>query len=256
MNEAPVLADAAAEPLDRTALVNDLADRDRLADLGEVVGPVTHEFNNFLNTLMLQVAVMEMTVPEAVKAELRGMKRQAKQVAAVVKHLQQYRRRVGTAPPADLSRAAACAVEAIERAPGRPAGGPRIRRAGAATADDVPVRLNLAAGLPLVSGPAADLQRMCRFLLGSAAWVVAGNGSLTLMTMPAAGGVVLRLEAAGAAAGSLARLLDGPVASEGAHGLEFAASQSVVRRLGGSIRAEPIPDGEAVVIELPAAPGE
>ena len=64
------------------------------------------------------------------------------------------------------------------------------------------------------------------------------------------------MDAVGATGGSLARLLDGLVASDGAHGLEFAACQAVVRRLGGSMRAEPIPDGEAVVVELPAAPVE
>jgi C4-dicarboxylate-specific signal transduction histidine kinase len=45
------------------------------------------------------------------------------------------------------------------------------------------------------------------------------------------------------------------VATDGAYGLELAACQSLVRRLGGSLRAEAMPGGEAVVVELPAAPG-
>jgi hypothetical protein len=32
-----------------------------------------------------------------------------------------------------------------------------------------------------------------------------------------------------------------------------AACQSLVRRLGGAVRAEPVPGGEAVIVELPAA---
>jgi signal transduction histidine kinase len=256
--EAPTLAAvarAAAEVLDRAALAAELADRESLADLGEVVGPVTHEFNNFLNTLMLQVAVMEMTVPETVRAELQGVKRQGKQVAAMVKQLQQYRRRRcgADAQPADLNRGAADAAAAAERAPADPNGGPRVRPAADADEGDVGLRLDLAADLPLVPGPAADLRRLCRFLLTGAAWAVAGGGSLILATRPAGAGAALRMEAAGAATGALARMLEGPVGLEGGHGLELAACQSLVRRLGGSLRAEPLPGGEAIVVELPAA---
>ena len=107
----------------------------------------------------------------------------------------------------------------------------------------------------VVSGPAADLRRLCRFLVAGAAWAVAGGGSLTLATKPAGEGAALRLEAAGAADGSLTRLLDGPVVTDGAYGLELAACQSLVRRLGGGLRAEAVPGGEAVVVELPAAAG-
>src|SRR5438128_12614860 len=112
MSEAQEPAEnAATESLDRAALLEELADRDWLADLGEIVGPVTHEFNNFLNTLMLQVAVIEMTAPDALKRELEGVKRQSKQVAAVVRQLQQYRRRrAGNVPPVCLNQAAKAAV--------------------------------------------------------------------------------------------------------------------------------------------------
>jgi signal transduction histidine kinase len=256
--DAPALsaaAHAAAEALDRTALADELADRDWLADLGEVVGPVTHEFNNFLNTLMLQVAVMEMTAANGVKSELQGLKRQGKQIAGVVRQLQQYRRRRGGDPqPADLSRAALAAAEAIELAPCRPEGSPRVHRDAAAEPGIVPLRLDLADRLPLVSGPAADLRRLCRFLLSGAAWAVAGGGSLTLTTTRSDGGATLRLDVAGAAGGALRHLLDGPVATDGCHGLELAACQSLVRRLAGSMHAEEIPGGEAIVVDLPAAP--
>jgi hypothetical protein len=246
-------ARAAAEALDRSALADEVADRDWLADLGEIVGPVTHEFNNFLNTVMLQAAVMEMSAPANLKVELQSLKSQGKQVARVVKQLQQYRRRPAKPAPADLNRAAEAAAEAVEQAPTRPDSGPRVRRAGSAGTDDVPLRLSLAGGLPLVSGPAADVRRLCRFLLTTAAWTVAGDGSLCLTTCPADGGAILRLEVAGAASRALAQLLDGPIDTEGIHGLELAACQSLMRRLGGSMRTELISGGEALVVELPAA---
>jgi hypothetical protein len=99
------------------------------------------------------------------------------------------------------------------------------------------------------------LRRLCRFLVGGATSAVAGRGSLDLATAPAGDGAALRLEAPGAPDGALARLLDGPIAADGAHGLELAACQSLVRRLGGAVRTEPVPGGEAVVVELPAASG-
>jgi signal transduction histidine kinase len=230
--DAPALvavAHAAGESLDRIVQADETADRDWLADLGEVVGPVTHEFNNFLNTLMLQVAVMEMTAPDALKVELQGLKRQGRQAAGVIRLLQQYRRRkAGTASPADLSRAAA-----------------------AAAAGDASLQLDLADGLPLVSGPATDLRRLCRFLLTGVS-AISGGGTRVLMTKRDGDGVVLRLEVTGVTGGSLARSLDGPVGTEGTYGLELAACQSLVRRLGGAVRVEPMANGEAIVVELPA----
>jgi signal transduction histidine kinase len=233
---------------------DETADLVRLADVGEIVGPVTHEVNNFLNSLMLQLAVMELNASDAVQAELQGLKRQGKQVAALVRQMQQYRRGCGTArPSADLGSEAGAAAEAIGRAPTPSDGRPRIRPAAAAASDEVPLRLRLTDGLPAVPGPAADLRRLCRFLVSGVSWSVAGGGVILLSTAPAGDGVALRVEAIGAAAGSLAGMLEGPVNAEGPNGLEIAACQSIVRRLGGSIRAEPTPDGEALVVELPAA---
>jgi signal transduction histidine kinase len=249
------IARVVAEALDRAAATDELADRDRLADVGEIVGPVTHEFNNFLNTLMLQLAVMEMSAGDAAKAELQGLKRQGKRMATIIRQLQLHRRqRSDAAAPADLNRAAETAVDDVERKSDEWEAGPRLRRPGSARSEDVLVRLRLDHGLPLVSGPAADLRRLCRFLLTGAAPTIAGGGSLVLTTAPAGGGVTLRVEAIGASGGSLARLLDGS-GGEGINGLELAAAQSLVRRLSGSMRTEPAADGEAIVVELPAANG-
>jgi hypothetical protein len=237
----------------------ELAEVEWLADLGEIVGPVTHEFNNFLNTLLLQVAVLDMSAPEGLKAELATIRRQGREMAAVVKHVQQLRRRRrGEARPAELNRALTETVAALATRPAGGESGPRLRRADGDTAEpgDVVLRLRLGAGLPRAAAGSPDLRRLCRFLVGGTAWVVAGGGELTVATDVTGAGLMLRLEVSGAAAGALARLLEGPLASEGTHGLELAACQSLVRRLGGTLRAEPGPNGrEAVVVELPAARG-
>lgn len=247
------IARVIADVIDRAAVADELADREWLADVGEIVGPVTHEFNNFLNTLMLQLAVMEMSAGDALKAELQGLKRQSKRVAAVIRQLQQHRRQRSCDPaPADLNRAAQAAADDVERKSDEWEAGPRLRRPGSAGPEDVLVRLRLAHGLPLVAGPAADLRRLCRFLLIGAAPAISGGGSLVLTTAPTGRGVSLRVEAIGATGGSLARLLDGS-GGEGIDGLELAAAQSLVRRLSGSMRSESTADAEAIVVELPAA---
>ena len=41
-----------------------LEELQRLADLGEIAGPLAHEVNNFLNVLALNVAVLEQLLPE------------------------------------------------------------------------------------------------------------------------------------------------------------------------------------------------
>jgi hypothetical protein len=239
---------------DPSAAADESADREWLADVGEIVAPLAHEVNNIHNTLMLQLAVMEISAPDALKAELQGLKRQGKQLAAVVRQVQLYRRRCGAGrPPADLNVAAADAADAVARAPVTGDGRPRLKPAASAGPDEVPLRLRFGDGLPPAPGPAADLRRLCRFLLCGAAWSVAGGGVILLSTAPAGDGVSLRVEAIGAAGGTLAGLLDGPVNADGPQGLEIAACQSIVRRLGGSIRAEPTPDGEAIVVELPGA---
>ena len=248
------VADAAAAVLDREFLATELADREASADVGEIVGPVSHEFNNFLNTVMLQVAIMEMSASAAAKADLLALKRQSKVVAGVVKQLQRYRRRAGDGPvPADLNRAATAAADAIEE---RPVGHDQqllVRPSAAAGPDDISLRLCLANGLPPVPGPAADLQRLCRFLLTGSARAVGPGGMLTLTTTPTDPGAGLRLEAIGGPAGTLTRALELPLGSDGGYAFELAACQSIVRRMGGTIRTEALADSEAIVIELPPA---
>src|SRR5262245_37317787 len=94
----------------------ELAEVGWLADLGEIVGPVTHAFNNFLNTLLLQVAVLDASLPEGLKAELTTIRRQGREIANMVRQVQQYRRRRRTGPKrTDLNDAAETAAEELVR---------------------------------------------------------------------------------------------------------------------------------------------
>src|SRR5438132_2851322 len=129
----------------------DLADLEALANVGEIVGPVTHEFNNLLNTLMLQIAVMEQTAPNGLRDELAGLKQHGRAAAALIRLVQQYRRQAPPeAPPRDLNEAVTAVVAAVEAGPLPPG---------------VKVCFMPGSDLPAVRVAAADLKRLLTFLL-------------------------------------------------------------------------------------------
>ncbi len=200
-------------------------DRDWLMRLGEVVGPVTHEFNNFLNTLLLQIAVMELTAPDSVRAELATIRTQSKSIAALTRVLQQYRRAHRPEPgPVDLNAEVRAAATGREQ-------------------------LDLADGLPRVLGYGPDVRRLAGFLMAGAAAL--SNGPIVVRTAATETSVTLTVEVTGGAnPGRFAAVVEGPtIPLQEPHALELAACHSLTRRLNGALRCE----GTAVTAELPVA---
>lgn len=64
MRLADALAALEVQESQRAVLQAELDELDALATFGELAGPMVHEFNNLLNVLLLQVAVLEHTLPE------------------------------------------------------------------------------------------------------------------------------------------------------------------------------------------------
>ena len=127
----------------------DLADLEALANVGEIVGPVTHEFNNLLNTLLLQIAVLEQTAPNGLRQELAGLKQHGKAAAALIRQVQQYRRHLIEAakPTTDAQRleallGAGAAPQTLQRVAEEAA---RNDRALAAAMKNAPQRAQLEA---------------------------------------------------------------------------------------------------------------
>ncbi len=251
-----------AQPVPAGAALEDLR---RLADAGEIAGPLAHEVNNFLNVLVLNVAVLEQVMPEAQRGELQQIRRQGVAVAELVRQFQLCRRRPPLPlEPLDLHQilhevlsALAAAAPELGQAPPihvvRP-GGP------AAAPGTVPVVLELAADLPPVLGLAADLRRLLSFLLANAAAASARiDGRVRVRTGRGANGVLLRVEDGGPLVDvdRLAHFFDASVpAREGVNRLELAACKALARRLQGKIEAQPcLEAGAAVVVELKTAGG-
>jgi C4-dicarboxylate-specific signal transduction histidine kinase len=215
----------------------ELADLEALANVGEIVGPVTHEFNNLLNTLLLQIAVLEQTAPNGLREEIAGLKQHGRAAAALIRLVQQYRRQASPeAPQGDLNEAAAAAVAAVQSGPLPP---------------EVKVGFTPAEGLPLARAAVADLKRLLTFLLGNAA--MSGCSEVAVRTELRDNRVAVVVDVTGCApdATFLERLTSPTVsARDGAAGLELAAARSLVRRLGGNFSAEANDSGARVAVEL------
>ena len=182
-------------------------------NLGALMGPVVHETSNFLNGLLLHVALLESTVPVEARADLEDIRRQGAKLGAIMRLLQQRRQPRDTGKPVDWNE---------------------IIRANA-----VDCKLSLASDLPQVPGPPEEVDRFVRFLLPAAK-------ATAISTRKDGAFALCELECAVDIAGLIESRSIEP---ECEHALEIAACQAIVRRRGGTLRA----DNGVVVVTLPLA---
>jgi signal transduction histidine kinase len=239
-------------------------EQDRLAALAALAGPVSHEFNNFLNAVVLQIAVLQQKAPANVRDDLADLRRQGKRMANLVQCWQNYRQGSQPTPyPVDLGTLVREEVEAICRrtqANGVLVGevglqmegssGPPLDRAAH-------VRLSLAPNLPSVNVVAGDLRVLVRFLVTNAAAAITElPGLVEVRTESASDQAVLIVADTGPAVAPemLPRLFDPfEEVREGPNPLELFACESLVRRrLQGRLEAQPGPaGGVAMVVRFP-----
>src|SRR5262245_52658246 len=123
----------------------ELDEETRIADIGELAGPVAHESNNFLNVVLLQVALMEPDVSEAVRGQLQVIRRQGAEFKALVQEFHARRHRLLPTPRAvDLNALLRHALAQLSPAPAE-------------------LVLNLSADLPPVYASPTDVKRLVNF---------------------------------------------------------------------------------------------
>jgi signal transduction histidine kinase len=216
--------------------------QENLADVGEIAATVSHEFNNWLNTVLLHVAILEREMPEKFRADLGEIRRQGAAVTEIVRQFQHYRQ--NQRPPirvVDLNRV----IEEIAR--------PHARA-------ETGVFLRLAPDLPGVAARAGELERLCSFLIRNAvAASVPSGGIVTLRTLREEDKVQLHVEDTGPRVqpALLPHLFEGSISARPETSpLELAACKMIARRLQGTVRAGNLAAGGlAIVVELPAGPG-
>jgi signal transduction histidine kinase len=237
----------------------ELAAEGRAATLGELAHPLTHEFNNFLNVLGLQLAVLEMELPEALRADLKQIRRHSTAVTSLIRQFQRYPRPPDEPTLSDPNEIIQQALAALCEPRGSLERQVVLVPDAPAAPGAVAVEFSPAPGLPRVHGPAPELRRLCYLLLKNAAAVAdLAAGAVLVRTEAAGDQVVVRFEDNGRPIPEehLPEPFDPHVpAREGSSALELAACRSMARRLGGSLTAENRPgDGVAVLLDLPAGP--
>jgi signal transduction histidine kinase len=233
--------------------------------LGELAGPLAHEINNFLNNTLLYAALLEMEIPESLRPDLSDLQRRCRNMAALVKHWQQYRqRRHADEQPLTLNELIRMVMSQL----GTPAaqnpnlfelGWTALGLQGVVPPAERPVvvaHLELAAHVPTTSGVLPDGKLLLRLLIRNAVRALVGKaGMIHLRTQHQGEKVCLEVEDSGPDMDPelLPYLFDpGEQVRPGTDRLELAVCKSIVRRWWGSIAAHNRPGGGVcVTVELP-----
>jgi C4-dicarboxylate-specific signal transduction histidine kinase len=211
-----------ADELERTAL------------LAELARPLVHEWNNFLNTLLLQLSLIEEDAPEHLRPDLAVIRRQGKNLATLTQEWQSYRKSgPWQATEIDLNEVVRDGVELAGRED---------------YADGVTVGLQLAPASLMIGEPALELRRLMLLLIGNARAVMAQHGrsgTILVETEETPDGLRLHVQDEGPTMPekvSLSLDLDNLPRSSGQR-LVLAACQALAQRLHGTLQIAPRAEG-------------
>jgi signal transduction histidine kinase len=214
-----------------------------MANLGELAGPLIHQFNNFLNVCMLNVILMERQLDPSFRPDLESIRRQGTETAALVRHLQHNREKERPSPhEVDLNEA----VDEWLSEKSLTSPGHILLASG-----EVHVRFE-PTDLPAIVGSVPDLKRLLHFLLSQSAAANDGEVEVRIQTGATADHVWLRVEDSGPAVSPelLPHLFESQKQCRpGVDQLKLAACKSLVRRLRGEIRAE-VREGSGLAITV------
>lgn len=209
-------------------------------DLAELTGIVTHQFNNILNDIVLQLAVLERrNLPEETRAEAVAIRQRSQQAAGLVKELQRHGRSFHAQPaPVDLNSIVRSALESLCAAPVEDG----TIQWSLPTGKHLKLVLDQAPGLPPVLGLAPDLTRLLGLLLHSSAAALRGDGeTIHVRTRLDESGCQLLVEDSGpgVAADMLPRLFEPfTVVRQGDDGLGLAVCRGLARRMQANLRGD------------------
>jgi len=230
-------------------LEEQLLQAQKMDALGQFAGGIAHDFNNLLTGISGYADLAAGSVDEASPALrcLDGIRTAATEAASLTSRLLAFsRRHVPERRVLDLNEIVEAAADLLRRV---------VR-------EDVAVRLDLAPGLPPVSGDLAQLKQVVVNLALNGRDAMGGSGSLTLETGLQDGSVLLRVrdDGCGMDAVTKARALEPffTTKAEGeGTGLGLSVVYGVVDSLGGTIAIESQPgEGTTVEVLLPAADGQ
>lgn len=216
-----------------TELDSELAEQARF---GELAGTVIHQVSNYLNLVMMQIAILDRVLPEDQRPEIAELRRQGMELAQLVKLLHDTRcTNPAQSPGLDINELAMEAVNSL-------------------LASSYLVSLKLGANLPLVRGSRWCIVHLLTFMLNNALRASEGE-RVTVRTEKSATGVRLSVDDSGPAiseadAGWLFEL---HAVRPGFNPLELAACKAIAHRMFGNIQAQNRKGGGlSVIVDLPA----
>jgi signal transduction histidine kinase len=224
---AAIYAEAAApDDGDRQAWLNNIS---------ELTAIIAHEFNNFLNGILLHVAVLKQSAPKEMAPELDVIRTLGNNAAALVKQLQKYNsKHRGPVQTVDLNQAVRDTLD--ERQSREPS--PLLQ-------------VQLAPDVPLIQAKPRELGRLLNLLLDQAAAATAPQpGRIGVQTRRAGNRVLLRVEDAGPPIeeAQLAKVFEPfAVARPGGDEAGLSVCHTLARHMHGSMRAENRPEGGVAV---------
>ena len=143
-----------------------------LADLGEMAGALTHEFNSLLNNLTLRLALLKKTPLQGAHDDLGAIEEQVSHLTAVARDFQQRRRRESFELTAVDLNAVLLEAALLMQNHGVLFGTPPFMVVnGTQPANQVGAGMVIVerlAGLAPIMAYHGDLRRLCRFLLANA----------------------------------------------------------------------------------------
>ncbi len=216
---------------------------EQLALVAELARPLVHECNNFLNNLLLQMAISENDFPEAVRADWKRIREDGRGLAYLLKEWQRQRKSSsGCAEKTELNSIMQEIQEDL-------------------STEESPVHLTVRlAPEPLwLSVSAGEIRRLCRLLLRYAISVFESDGNscraLEIQSKKTGTKILFQIHDPSAATSAL-NWADFDVAT-GRTTLLFliaATCKGLMERHGGSIHVEKPSDGCFVlVLDFPSA---
>ncbi len=218
------------------------------ADFGELARPLIHEFNNFLNNIVLSLAVIEQAGGDT-PSGLARLRHQADQVTHLIKEFHEYHgRKAPAVQPVDLNQALRRAADALASEilfPTTEPGSPGM-----------PLTFDLAPDIRPVRGAPSDLVRLSYFLLKNVVQGLPSPGSCVRVETSQSGEqIALRIDLPGlrVSADLQSHSLESlSSAIRGFSGLELAACTSIARRFRGKFHIQCPPEGSLrIVLEIP-----
>jgi photoactive yellow protein len=227
---------------------------ERLEELGEVAAGVAHNFNNLLAVIRGNAELMlrRLADDDYLRVRTEQILKASDDGAEIVRRIRAGSRQTPEAEAAQQPLAVNDVVkEAAEFVEGY------LRQAEAERAAHIVVDLDLASGMPQISGAPTELREVFLNLLRNAVDAIPGAGRITIRTFADAHDCFVRIADSGQGMPRevLDKLFRPLFTTKGKHGMGMglATGYAIVRRHGGDTAVEStVGEGTAFTVRIPA----